>query len=78
MTKKVRKYILFFIVGLVQALFAKEGKSDAFILKCSNGQSAQKCCESADARYAAYGSDEGTTWYKSSKGGGYCSASPYL
>ncbi len=74
MVKKVRKYILFFIVGLVQALFVKEGKSDAYIVRCSNGQSAQKCCESTIA--AQYGGK--AVWTKNSKNYNYCNVSQII
>lgn len=48
MVKKVRKYILFFIVGLIQAFISKPGSAyvGMGIARCSDASSPKKCCES--------------------------------
>ena len=56
MVKKVRRYILFLIIGLFSSFFGKQARSEAYILKCNNGQSAKACCESANNSLDALGS----------------------
>ena len=55
MVKKVRRYILFLIIGLFSSFFGKQARSEAYILKCNNGQSAKACCESANNSLNALG-----------------------
>lgn len=55
MVKKVRRYILFFIIGLFSSFLGKKAEADAFMLKCNNGQSAKACCESAGKRLESVG-----------------------
>jgi len=56
MVKKVRRYILFLIIGLFSSFLGKQARGEAYILKCNNGQSAKECCESANNHLDASGS----------------------
>lgn len=66
MVKKVRRYILFLIIGLFSS-FLEKAEADAFIIKCNNGQSAKACCKSAHENLEPLGG--GAQWNESK---GYC------
>lgn len=71
MVKKVRRYILFFITGLIHSLFVKNVSAAPYIFKCSVGQSAKECCEDVAARTG----ESEIRWHEK---GGYCSARQYM
>lgn len=71
MVKKVRRYILFLIIGLFSSFLGKKAEASGFIIKCNNGQSAKACCESANKRLETVG---GYAKWSASKG--YCDVSP--